>query len=144
MVFFRPILFLLPFTKKEVENWYIYCIWQLFRILALQITQILRNTNFSFTAVTILSSHMWYDPLFWYSHSVAIPDPEIRSSRRVRITLLHHSNRPDLQISICHCIQYWRVQSYKHMHWRFLLLHRACCYNCCFIPTHAHIYTLKH
>jgi hypothetical protein len=26
----------------------------------------------------------------------------------------------------------------------FLLLHRACCYNCCFIPTHVHMYTLKH
>jgi hypothetical protein len=26
----------------------------------------------------------------------------------------------------------------------FLLLHRAWCYKCCFIPTHAHIYTLKH
>jgi len=29
-------------------------------------------------------------------------------------------------------------------HTELLLLHRACCYNCCFIPTHAHIYTLKH
>jgi hypothetical protein len=25
-----------------------------------------------------------------------------------------------------------------------LLLHHAYCYNCCFIPTRAHIYTLKH
>jgi len=106
--------FFTSIQEKEVENWYIYIL--LFRISALQITQILSNTNL-FTVLTILSSHMWYDSLYWCIHLVVNPDPEIRSSRRVHIAVLYHSTRPDLQISICHCIQYWIAQSYKHMLW---------------------------
>jgi len=47
--------FFTSIQEKEVENWYIYIL--LFRISALQITQILSNTNL-FTVLTILSSHM--------------------------------------------------------------------------------------
>jgi len=37
----------------------------------------------------------------------------------------------------------WAQNKHGPYHF-FSLLHRACCYNCCFIPTHAHIYILKH